>query len=60
MTFEDVMDNFRKKVLQTDFERKKACKYIPGRKISCTEKISLMIYNAEKKSYTVICRRKIF
>ena len=32
------MGDLRKKVVQTDVERKKGCREIPGRKISCTEK----------------------
>ena len=38
MTFEGVMGDFKKKILQADFERKKASKEIPGKKISCTAK----------------------
>ena len=45
--FWGVMGDFRKNVLQADFERKKACKWIPGKKIILQWK-SLMTYNAEK------------
>ena len=50
------MGDFRKNVLQTGFERKNACKYFLGKKYPALKKISLMTYNAEKKSYTVICQ----
>ena len=46
MTFEGVRGDFRKIVLQTDFERKKARTL--GEKYPALKKISLMTYNAEK------------
>ena len=50
-----------KYVLQTDFERKKACKEIPGKNnILRRKKILLMTCKAEKKSYTVIFVGKNF
>ena len=60
LPFERVMSDFRKNILQTDFEGKNSARKYLGRKISCTEKknISLMAYNAEKRSYSAICRRK--
>ena len=49
LPFERVMSDFRKNILQTDFERKNSARKYLGRKISCTEiNISLMAYNAEK------------
>ena len=49
LPFERVMSDFRKNVLQTDFEGKNSARKYLGRKISCTEiNISLMAYNAEK------------
>ena len=60
MTFKGVMGDFRKNVMQTDFGEEKNVQINSWEKISCTKKISLMTYNAEKKSYTVICRRKKF
>ena len=53
------MDEFRKNIWQTDFERKKHANKFLGEKYPVQKKISLMTYNAEKKSYTVICRGKI-
>ena len=57
LPFERVMSDFRKNILQTDFEGKNSARKYLGRKISCTEKknISLMAYNAEKRSYSAIC-----
>ena len=60
MTFEGVMGDFRKNVLQTDFERKKHANKFLGEKYPALQKISLMTYSAEKKSYTVICWGKNF
>ena len=49
LPFERVMSDFRKNILQTDFEGKNSARKYLGRKISCTEiNISLMAYNAEK------------
>ena len=48
------MGDFRKNVLQADFGRKKACKEILGKNIS------LITYNDENKSYTVISQGKKF
>ena len=44
------MGDFKKKVLQADFERKKACNKFLGKKYPALKKISLMTYNAEKKN----------
>ena len=56
LPFERVMSDFRKNILQTDFEGKNSARKYLGRKISCTEiNISLMAYNAEKKSYSALC-----
>ena len=56
LPFERVMTDFRKNIVQTDFEGKNRARKFLGRKISCTEKnISLMAYNAEKRSYSAIC-----
>ena len=56
LPFERVMSDFRKNILQTDFEGKNSARKYLGRKLSCTEiNISLMAYNAEKKSYSAIC-----
>ena len=48
------MGGFRKKknILQTDCERNKFFKEIPGEKNSCTQKISLMAYNQLEKNLT--------
>ena len=58
LTFKGVMAGWfqKKKILQTDFERKKACKEIPGKNniLHWKKYILLMTYNAEKTSYTVI------
>ena len=44
-----------KNILQSDFERKKACKEIPGKNNDpAPKKILLMTYNAEKKNLTYI------
>ena len=56
LPFERVMSDFRKNILQTDLEGKNSARKYLGRKLSCTEiNISLMAYNAEKKSYSAIC-----
>ena len=52
MTFEGVMDDFRKNIVQTDFERKKDANKFLGEKYPALKKISLMAYNAEKKNRT--------
>ena len=53
LTFEGVMGDFKKKyILQTDFERKKARKEIPGKTISCTEKNITPLNVVEKKFLT--------
>ena len=50
-----------KNVLQTDFERKKKhSNEFMGEKYPALKKISLMTYNSEKESYTVIRRGKNF
>ena len=41
-----------KNILPTNFERKKLARKYLGKVISCTEKISLMTYNAETKNLT--------
>ena len=47
------MGDFRRNILQTDFEENNSCKEIPGGKISCTEnKISFMGYNPGGKNLT--------
>ena len=56
LTFEQVMGNFRKNILSTDFEGEKLARIYLGKIISCTEKTFLMAY---KKSYTVICQGNI-
>ena len=38
LPFERVMSDFRKNILQTDFEGKNSARKYLGRKISCTEK----------------------
>ena len=52
MTFAGVMDDFRKNIVQTDFERKKLANKVLGEKYPALKKISLMTYNAEKKNLT--------
>ena len=52
MTFEGVMDDFRKNIAQTDFERKKHANKFLGEKYPALKKISLTTYNAEKKNLT--------
>ena len=49
MTFEGVMDDFRKNIAQTDFERKKHANKFLREKYPALKKISLTTYNAEKK-----------
>ena len=61
LTFEGVWVISEKNMLHIVFERKKSCKEIPGGKnILHWKKVSLVVYNAVKKSYTVKCRGKIF
>ena len=62
MSFEGFMGDLRKKIScrLPDFEKKKHTKKFLGKTISCTEKILLMTYTAEKSSYTVICGGKKF
>ena len=43
------MDDFRKNIAQTDFERKKHANKFLGEKYPALKKISLTTYNAEKK-----------
>ena len=50
------MGDFRKNILQTDFEGEKLARIYLGKIISCTEKISLMTYIMVKK--IVICQGK--
>ena len=62
LTFEEVMGDLRKKYPVDWFRGGKACKdtYL-GEMISCNEKnFAHDVYNAEKKSYTVICQGKNF
>ena len=53
------MVDFRKNVLQTDFERNKACTQIPGKKYLAPKKISLMTYNDEKNLTPLYIEEKI-
>ena len=55
------MGDFRKKCPAVLFreEKKHVSKFL-GKKNPALKKISLMTYNAEKKSYTVISREKNF
>ena len=64
MTFEEVMDDFRKKsTLQTDFEGEKLARIYLGKIISCTEKkISVMttyIYMLKKNLTPLYVRETI-
>ena len=52
------MGDFRKKILQTDFEGKNSCKEIPGEKKSYAEKKSVMAYNARKNLTPLYFRKK--
>ena len=50
-----------KNLLYTDFEGEELARIYLGKIISCTEKnFPHDVYNAEKKSYTVICQGKNF
>ena len=56
LPFERVMGDFRKNILQTDFEGKIVEGNTWGEKYPALKKnISLMAYNAEKRSYSAIC-----
>ena len=49
----EVMGDFRKKILQTDFKGKISCMELPGKKIPALKKhLSLIAYNAGKKNLT--------
>ena len=57
------MGNFRKNILQTDFEEKNSCKEIPGENNSFTEKniyLSWHIIMKKNWSYTVYVKKKKF
>ena len=55
------MSDFRKKIWQTDLGKKEKSMQRNSweKQYSALKKILLMTYNAEKKSYTVICGGKI-
>ena len=57
LTFEGVMGDFRKNVLQTDFGKKHANKFL-GKKYPALKKMSLMTYNAEKNLHRYISGKK--
>ena len=63
LTFEEVMGDFKKSIPQTDFKGKKLSTdtvYLV-KIISFTEtNIAHDVYNAGKKSYTVLCQGKNF
>ena len=56
MTFEEVIGDFRKMSCRLISREKKHADKFLGEKYPTLKKISLMTYNAEKKSYTVICQ----
>ena len=48
-----------KSILQNNFEGKKLARIYLGKIMSCTEQnIAQDVYNAEKKSYSVVCQGK--
>ena len=60
LTFEGVMGDFRKNVLQTDFERKKSMQINSWEKnILHRKKMSLNTYNAEKNLTSLYVGEKI-
>ena len=56
MTFEEVIGDFRKMSCRLISRGKKHADKFLEKKYPTMKKISLMTYNAEKRSFTVICR----
>ena len=60
MTFEGVMGDFKKISCRLISRGKEHANKFLGEKYPALKKISLITYNAKKKSYTFICRGKNF
>ena len=58
LTFEGIMGDFRKNVLETDFGKKHANKFL-GKKYPALKKISLMTYNAQQNLTPLYLGEKI-